>query len=50
MLAIELANLSLDEISTQNGPFNPIQIPCYHVLANEIYLNLKYRIGLKLVF
>ena len=24
-----------------------IQIPCHHVLANEIYLNLKYCIGLK---
>ena len=24
-----------------------IQIPCHHVLANEIALNLKYRIGLK---
>ena len=23
------------------------QIPCHHVLANEITLNLKYRIGLK---
>ena len=23
------------------------QIPCHHVLANEIALNLKYRIGLK---
>ena len=27
-----------------------IQIPCHHVLANEIYLNLKYRIGLKHFF
>ena len=27
-----------------------IQIPCYHVLANEIALNLKYRIGLKHFF
>ena len=24
-----------------------IQIPCHHVLANEIALNLKYYIGLK---
>ena len=24
-----------------------IQIPCHHVLANKIVLNLKYRIGLK---
>ena len=27
-----------------------IQIPCHHVLANEIALNLKYRIGLKQIF
>ena len=27
-----------------------IQIPCHHVLANEIALNLKYRIGLKHFF
>ena len=27
-----------------------IQIPCSHVLANEIVLNLKYRIGLKQIF
>ena len=27
-----------------------IQIPCHHVLANEIDLNLKYRIGLKQFF
>ena len=26
------------------------QIPCHHVLANEISLNLKYRIGLKQFF
>ena len=26
------------------------QIPCHHVLANEIDLNLKYRIGLKQSF
>ena len=26
------------------------QIPCTHVLANEIALNLKYRIGLKHFF
>ena len=24
-----------------------IEIPCHHVLANEIALNLKYPIGLK---
>ena len=29
------------------GLLTIIQIPCHHVLANEIYLNLKYRIGLK---
>ena len=27
-----------------------IQIPCHHVLANEIDLNLKYHIGLKHFF
>ena len=27
-----------------------IQIPCHHVLANEIALNLKYRIGFKQFF
>ena len=27
-----------------------IQIPCHHVLTNEIDLNLKYRIGLKQFF
>ena len=27
-----------------------IQVPCHHVLANEIALNLKYRIGLKQFF
>ena len=26
------------------------QIPCHHVLANEIALNLKYSIGLKHFF
>ena len=26
------------------------QIPCHHVLVNEIGLNLKYRIGLKHFF
>ena len=26
------------------------QIPCHHVLANEIALNLKYRMGLKHFF
>ena len=29
------------------GLLTLIQIPCHHVLANEIALNLKYRIGLK---
>ena len=32
------------------GLLTLIQIPCHHVLANEIALNLKYRIGLKQVF
>ena len=27
-----------------------IQIPCHHVLANEIDLNLKYHIGIKHFF
>ena len=26
------------------------QIPCHHVLANEIALNLKYRLGIKQFF
>ena len=32
------------------GRLTFIQIPCHHVLANEIALNLKYRIGLKHFF
>ena len=32
------------------GLLTIIQIPCYHVLSNEINLNLKYSIGLKLYF
>ena len=32
------------------GLLTLIQIPCHHVLANEIALNLKYRIGLKHLF
>ena len=32
------------------GLLTLIQIPCHHVLANEIDLNLKYRIGLKHFF
>ena len=40
----------LEEISTQMGLLTQIQIPCHHVLANEIYLNLKYHIGLKQFF
>ena len=32
------------------GLLNLTQIPCHHVLANEIALNLKYRIGLKQFF
>ena len=27
-----------------------VQIPCHHMLANEISLNFKYRIGLKQIF
>ena len=32
------------------GLLTLIQIPCHHVLANEIALNLKYPIGLKHFF
>ena len=32
------------------GLLNFIQIPCHHLLANEIALNLKYRIALKHFF
>ena len=32
------------------GLLTLIQIPCHHVLENEISLNLKYRIGLKQFF
>ena len=32
------------------GLLTQIQIPCHHVLSNEIALNLKYRIGLKHFF
>ena len=32
------------------GLLNLTQIPCHHVLANEIALNLKFRIGLKHFF
>ena len=32
------------------GLLTIIQIPCHHVLANEITLNLKYRISLKQFF
>ena len=41
---------SLKEISTQNGILTFIQIPCHHVLANEISLNLKYHIRIKHFF
>ena len=43
--------LTLEEISTQNGPFNHnLKIPCHHVLKNIIVSNLKYRIALKQFF
>ena len=45
-----MTKYSLEENSTQNGPFNLIQIPCHHALANETALNLKYRMGLKHFF
>ena len=32
------------------GLLTQIQIPCHHVLPNEISLNLKYSIGLKQFF
>ena len=32
------------------GLLTLIQIPCHRVLANEMALNLKYRIGLKHFF
>ena len=32
------------------GLITLIQIPCHHVLANEIALNLKYNLGLKHFF
>ena len=41
---------TLEENSTQMGLLTIIQIPCHHVLANEIALNLKYHIGLKQFF
>ena len=44
MVCYVLLAMALEEISTQNGPLTFIQIPCHHVLANEIDLNLKYRI------
>ena len=36
------------EFQLKMGVLNLTQIPCHHVLANEIALNLKYRIGLKI--
>ena len=39
--------IALKEISTQMGLLTIIQIPCHHVLANEIALNLKYHICIK---
>ena len=44
------APYTLEEISTQMGLLTLIQIPCHHVLVNEIDLNLKYCIGLKQFF
>ena len=41
---------ALEEIQLKMGLLTLIQIPCYHVLANEIALNLKYPIGLKHFF
>ena len=51
------ANCSPEEIvihqrkfQLKMGLLNLIQIPCHHVLANEIALNLNYRIGFKHFF
>ena len=41
---------SLEKFKLKMGLLAFIQIPCHHVLANEIALNLKYRIGLKHFF
>ena len=37
-------------IQLKMGLLTLTQIPCHHVLASEIALNLKYRIGLKHFF
>ena len=37
-------------LGSKMGLLTIIQIPCHHVLANEIPLNLKYHIGLKHFF
>ena len=42
--------IHLRKFQLKRGLLTQIQIPCHHVLANEITLNLKYRIGLKQVF
>ena len=41
---------TLEEISTQNGPFNTYSNSMSSSVANEIDLNFKYCIGLKQIF
>ena len=41
--------LNKSEVQIQELNYH-FEIPCHHVLANEIALNLKYRIGLKHFF
>ena len=43
-------NSHLRKFQVKMGLLALIQIPCHHVLTNEIALNLKYRIGLKQFF
>ena len=48
--AMRKENFSLEEISTQNGPFNFNSNSMSSCVSNEIALNLKYRIGIKHLF
>ena len=45
-----LHSCPLEEFQLKMGLLTLTQIPCHHVLANEIALNLKYRIGVKHFF
>ena len=40
----------LEKFQLKMGLLTLIQIPCHHVLSNEIALNLKYCLGLKQIF